>query len=340
LKPVYKDRIKKQLGGRGKMKRVVLKQVLIFLGLLILFVESGFTQQSSSMQVIGKIPDPQSTNIYQLQVGAFRITRNAETVFDRLKQAGFNPVYEQYQNLTRVMVRGINAADIPPYLERFKQAGFREAIIREERRTTLTLFNAKWEIRSRNSDFISFEFDEHGNYLVIAHNDAGDPAVHFGKYKVRSWNTLELEDFGSLVIQARMNNDVNFTFTALDADKALTYQARENQSAIDNSRQTSMLCRAWQSVTVNGKDVREIGGGHLVFFSRTGAFYVTYLNEDRSILGQWKWKDQNRREFIYSWDNWETLGIDRIHALTETYWKDEWAVDKYDTPPIWESAVY
>jgi hypothetical protein len=322
------------------MNRRVLKKALIFLSLLILLDESVFAQQKTSLRVIGRIPDPQSTNTYQLQVGAFRTARNAEAVFNRLKQAGFNPVYERRLNLTRVMIRGVKAKDVPSSLERFKQAGFREALIREERRPPLTLFNAKWEISSRNSDFASFEFDERGNYLAIEKNGGKDPAVHFGKYKVRSWNTLELADFGSLVIQTRRDKAVNFTFTPIGSGEAAAYQARENLSVIDTSPRTNMLCRAWLAITVNGNDVREIGGEHLVFFSRTGAFYVTYLKEDRSALGQWRWKDRNRGEIVYSWDNWKTRGTDRIHTLTEAYWKDEWAVDKYDTPPIWESVEY
>jgi hypothetical protein len=322
------------------MYRMVLKKTLIFLSLLTLFGGFVFTQQKSSIRIIGSIPSPQSTNTYQLQVGAFRTTRNAEAVFNRLKQAGFNPVYERYRNLTRVMIRGLGARDVPSYLERFKQAGFREAIIREERRTPLTLFNAKWEITSRNSSFASFEFDERGNYLAIEKNGDKDPAVHFGKYKARSWNTLELAGFGSLVIQARMDKTVGFTFTPMDSGEVLTYRARENLNVIDTFPRTNMLCRAWLAITVNGNDVRETGGEHVVFFSRTGAFYVTYLKEDRSALGQWRWKDRNREEIVYSWDNWKTRGTDRIHTLTEAYWKDEWAVDKYDTPPVWESVEY
>jgi hypothetical protein len=324
------------------MNRLVLKKILVFLGLLTLLAEIGFTQQRLSIQVIGKIPDPQNAKLYQLQLGAFRNSSNAETVFTRLLRAGFSPVYESYQNLTRVLIRQIPAQDVAPYLERIKQAGFQEAIIREDRETwgTLALFSAKWEIISRNRDFVSFEFDKHGNFLAIKNDDAGDPAVYLGKYTVRSWNTLELEDYGVITLQARMNNAVNFTFATMESDMPVTYQARENRSSLDNSRQTDLLCRTWQAVAVNGQDAREIGGEHLTFFSRTGVLYVVYLNRNRSALGQWKWKDSSRREFVYSWDNGKTWGTDRILTLTDTLWKDEWASDKYDTPPVWESAAY
>jgi hypothetical protein len=322
------------------MGRVGLKKILIFLSLLALLAELGFTQQDVSIQIIGRIPDPKSAELYQFQLGAFSKSLNARVVFTQLRQAGFTPVYEQYQSFTRVLVRGVRARDVRSYLERIKQADFKEVIIREDPGKILSpaFFNAKWEIVSRNSDFDSFEFDEHGNFLAIMNDDARDPA-YLGKYTVKSWNTLELEDYGVITLQARMNNTVNFTFAAQESDSPVAYRAKENTSILDDSRQTSLLCRTWRAVALNGDDVQDVGGEHLTFFSKTGAFYVVYLDEDRSALGQWKWKNSTRKEFVYSWDNWKTSGTDRIHTLTDTYWKDEWATNKYDTPPVWESVA-
>jgi hypothetical protein len=326
------------------MSRIGLKKILIFLGLLALLAGVGFTQQRVSLQIIGKIPDPRSVKVYQIQLGAFSKTHNAAEIYTQLRQAGFTPVYEQYRNLTRVLLQGISARDVKPYLERIEQAGFKEIILREEAGKkpafSLALFNAKWEIASRDSDFVSFEFDEHGNFLAIKNANARDPAAYLGKYTVKSLDTLELEDYGVITLQDRMNNAINFTFTALESDTPAAYHAKEDTSALDNFPETDLLCRAWRAVTIGGDNVQEAGGEHLTFFSRRGAFYVVYLDEDRSALGQWKWKDHTRTEFVYSWDNWKTQGTDRIHTLADTYLKDEWAIDKYETPPVWESVPY
>jgi len=83
--------------------------------------------------VINILPDKN----YRLQVGSYRNTRNAIDAFNRLKNSGLNPAYEQFTNSDnieyyRVVLAGIRGADLPAVTEKIGNAGFREAVIREE----------------------------------------------------------------------------------------------------------------------------------------------------------------------------------------------------------------
>jgi hypothetical protein len=99
----------------------------------ILFVSAFcFSQQNIPAKIIGQIPDAGNSKYYQIQVGAFGITRNAEMAFDRLKNAGFSPIYENISALTRVLASGIAARDVQASLGKIKAAGFNEVIIRED----------------------------------------------------------------------------------------------------------------------------------------------------------------------------------------------------------------
>ena len=100
--------------------------------LFLLFSVSaiGFAQQNSGVRVTGKIPNPSDSNLFQIQVGAFKIIRNAEGVYERLINASLSPSYEKYLDFTRVIIKGIRAADVPFYIERIKSAGFYEVFVK------------------------------------------------------------------------------------------------------------------------------------------------------------------------------------------------------------------
>jgi len=87
----------------------------------------------SSMNVTPGMPDPCSKSVYRVQVGAFSNTGLAQQCFNRLKSAGFTPYYEQYGSLYRVVITGIQAADMAGVIRRLESAGFSDAWIREER---------------------------------------------------------------------------------------------------------------------------------------------------------------------------------------------------------------
>jgi len=75
---------------------------------------------------------------YRLQVGSYKVARNAVDAFERLKNAGLNPAYERYaegpgSEYFRVVLAGIRGSDVHSVAERLGTAGFREALIREEK---------------------------------------------------------------------------------------------------------------------------------------------------------------------------------------------------------------
>jgi hypothetical protein len=108
----------------GHMKRIV-----IFVNLL-LFSTLCFAQQNSNIKIIGIVPSVEDERKYQIQVGAFKSIQNAETVYKKLQNASFNPAYENYWDLTRVVINGVSARDVPSYIQKIQYSGFSEVIIR------------------------------------------------------------------------------------------------------------------------------------------------------------------------------------------------------------------
>jgi len=90
------------------------------------------TFQAAPAQIRGTIPEPGSTNLYRLQVGSYRIPRNAVEVFERLRNSGLSPAYERNGAYYRVVLAGLRAGEIPSIAQVLGNAGFREVLIRQE----------------------------------------------------------------------------------------------------------------------------------------------------------------------------------------------------------------
>jgi len=69
---------------------------------------------------------------YRLQVGSYKIASNAVDTYVKLQKAGLNPEYERFQDFYRVIMKGIPGEDVQSASIKIEQAGFKEAIIREE----------------------------------------------------------------------------------------------------------------------------------------------------------------------------------------------------------------
>ena len=99
-------------------------------------------QQPAASQVsyqIKLIPDINivQNKMYRLQVGSYKIARNAVDAFERLKNAGLSPAYERYTEsgdgeYFRVVLAGVRGTDVQSTIEKLRVTGIREAIIREE----------------------------------------------------------------------------------------------------------------------------------------------------------------------------------------------------------------
>jgi rare lipoprotein A len=95
--------------------------------------QQGVMFPAPAANIVGGIPPAGSHRLYRLQVGAYRIPRNAVDAFTRLRNAGLNPAYEQHGDFYRVVLAGLRANEIQSIAQTLGNVGFREAIIREER---------------------------------------------------------------------------------------------------------------------------------------------------------------------------------------------------------------
>ena len=83
-------------------------------------------------QLRGSVPEPGSTNLYRIQVGSYRVPRNAVESFERLRNSGLSPAYERSGDFYRVVLAGLRADDIPAVAQILGNAGFREVMVRKE----------------------------------------------------------------------------------------------------------------------------------------------------------------------------------------------------------------
>jgi len=115
---------------------------LFFLINLLFLSTAIFSQQSGRMNIIGDFMGVDEPHIYQLQAGAFLDAQNAHSAFERLKRVLLNPVLEQYGPFTRVVINGVQAADVPFYIAWIESADFYEVIIRFDPEYELLLLAA------------------------------------------------------------------------------------------------------------------------------------------------------------------------------------------------------
>jgi rare lipoprotein A len=92
----------------------------------------AFITTESAAVIKPKLPATGTNKRYRLQVGAYRITRNAVEAFDRIKNLGLDPAYERHEDLYRVVLADIKVDDIQSLAEKLGSVGFREILIREE----------------------------------------------------------------------------------------------------------------------------------------------------------------------------------------------------------------
>jgi rare lipoprotein A len=76
---------------------------------------------------------PSPNRIYKLQVGSYKIAGNAVDAYVKLKAVGLDPSYERSGDFFRVVLAGVRGTDVTSVTEKLGAAGFKEAVIREER---------------------------------------------------------------------------------------------------------------------------------------------------------------------------------------------------------------
>jgi rare lipoprotein A len=76
---------------------------------------------------------PIPNKIYKLQVGSYKIAGNAVDAYVKLKAVGLEPSYERKDDYFRVILAGVRGTDVESVTGKLGTAGFREAVIKEER---------------------------------------------------------------------------------------------------------------------------------------------------------------------------------------------------------------
>jgi rare lipoprotein A len=70
---------------------------------------------------------------YRIQIGSFKVAKNAVEAFDRLSAAGLNPQWEPFGDKYRVVISNVRAEEISGIALKLGNVGFKDAIAREER---------------------------------------------------------------------------------------------------------------------------------------------------------------------------------------------------------------
>lgn len=106
----------------------------IFFVLINLFCISSFciAQQNLPSRIIGGIPGAGNRALYEIQVGAFLLEQNVVKTSNLLERNGYSPVFENFRDLTRVIIPQIPVNQIITHLEKLKRLGFDEVIIRPD----------------------------------------------------------------------------------------------------------------------------------------------------------------------------------------------------------------
>jgi len=76
---------------------------------------------------------PSPDKKYKLQVGSYKVAGNAVDAYVKLKAAGLEPSYERKDDYFRVVLAGVRGSDVMSVTGKLGTAGFREAVIKEER---------------------------------------------------------------------------------------------------------------------------------------------------------------------------------------------------------------
>lgn len=89
-------------------------------------------QPSASGAKLAPTLVPAPNKMYKVQVGSYKVARNAVDTYEKLLNAGFKPSYERSGEYFRVVLAGIPGTEVHSVTEKLAAAGFREVVIREE----------------------------------------------------------------------------------------------------------------------------------------------------------------------------------------------------------------
>jgi len=87
--------------------------------------------QPTTLQIIPRLPNPNSNEIYRLQVGSFCDPSSANALEDKLKAAGFKVDRELYGKMHRVIVTDIPASLVQYAVQKLEVLGIKQIWVRQ-----------------------------------------------------------------------------------------------------------------------------------------------------------------------------------------------------------------
>lgn len=182
--------------------------------------------------------------------------------------------------------------------------------------------SAKWIVDGTGA-YVSFEFNESGNYLVVknsAKKSTSEVIVLFGTYEIIDKKTIVLSDFGKIVITEINDNAISFSIYLDSNPNTKILINATKQEEMNKSTKTELLCRTWEMVTIDGEPVAGTDMELTVLFSAAGTYFVSYANpteDGDGGLALWAWKDANENILCYSWEGELTCNGDNEVVVAE-----------------------
>ncbi|MCL2602234.1 MAG: hypothetical protein FWD91_05410 [Treponema sp.] len=294
-----------------------MRQLVITIALLCISV-FGYAQHNMPSTIRGRIPNPDSPTTHQIQIGAFLHSEGAGIAFDKLRKGGFNPVLVRFDTLHRVILSGISARQVVPYLVALKAIGFDSVIVREDSLTRNNSRNTpiteKWVITER--EYQSFEFTQDNNFIVIgrASSRAGSspPPVYFGNYSTPQVNIIVMDDFGTIRIVRRNNDIIDFYFSPIDEPQVQMRFIAVKEKPLPRTPETDLFTKTW--VVINSSEEESVG--MIMLFSIHGTYLIS-RSDGESFVSQWRWHNEDHTEFEYSHTDWLRYGKAKINLLNK-----------------------
>lgn len=191
----------------------------------------GFAQQ---IHIVGRVPPGNSTSLYRLQVGAFLSHDPALNTYERLRQGGLDPVYEQYQDFRRVVLVELRAGEISTYIERIRTLGFREVWIRDD------IPDERWQrVQVQNQPR---RRSGRGGITVSA-GGADDDFVPDPDYMDYHNLIIDVENRGVLKIHSKTKadgyNEIEFSYTNAETGEERTFTVNTDDLERSNSKSSN-----------------------------------------------------------------------------------------------------
>ena len=270
-----------------------------------------YAQQNLPSRIVGRLPGPDSNALYQIQVGAFLYARYVVITTNILRSDGFDVEFENFRNLTRVLIPTVPAQEVRSSLVRLRRLGFDSVILREV--VGSFTISEKWVIPEPGSRFASFEFNHDQSFIVVERQgETRSPHVHFGEYTMPRPNRISMTDFGTLDIGQRNGETIDFSFSPIDEPETRTAFRARLEEPMPSTPETDLFTRTWRVIRSTDEDAI----GTIVLFSINGTYLVSRPDGSSSI-SHWRWFNEEREAFEYSHNNWWNYGRARINTLRE-----------------------